>query len=54
MIIDLLDKFPGDARRSVLMGDKPSDIEAARSAGLPDHVFSGNLRDFILPLLANG
>ncbi|MGY3549402.1 MULTISPECIES: D-glycero-alpha-D-manno-heptose-1,7-bisphosphate 7-phosphatase [unclassified Bradyrhizobium] len=55
MIMDLLDKFPVDASRSFMVGDKPSDIEAARAAGLPGHFFpGGNLRDFILPLLANG
>ena len=37
------------------MGDEPSEIEVARSAGLSDHIFpGGHLRDFILPLLANG
>lgn len=55
MIADLLKTFPVDARRSFMVGDRPSDMEAARAAGLPGHVFSGgNLRDFILPLLANG
>lgn len=55
MIIDLLEKFAVDASRSFVVGDKPSDIEAARAAGLPGHVFpGGNLRDFLLPLLING
>jgi D-glycero-D-manno-heptose 1,7-bisphosphate phosphatase len=55
MITDLLKKFPVDASRSFVVGDRPSDIEAARAAGLPGYLFAGgNLRDFILPLLANG
>ncbi|WP_314955440.1 HAD family hydrolase [Bradyrhizobium cosmicum] len=55
MITDLLKKFPVDASKSFVIGDRSSDVEAARAAGLPGHVFAGgNLRDFILPLLANG
>ncbi|MET4387987.1 D-glycero-D-manno-heptose 1,7-bisphosphate phosphatase [Bradyrhizobium sp. F1.4.3] len=55
MIMDLLKTFPVDVSRSFVVGDRPSDIEAARAAGLTGHVFvDGNLRDFILPLLANG
>jgi D-glycero-D-manno-heptose 1,7-bisphosphate phosphatase len=55
MIVDLLRKFPVDASKSFVVGDRPSDIEAARAAGMPGHLFAGgNLRDFILPLLARG
>ncbi|QOZ44045.1 D,D-heptose 1,7-bisphosphate phosphatase [Bradyrhizobium sp. CCBAU 53340] len=55
MITDLLNRFPVDPRRSFVIGDKPSDIEAAHAAGLRGHVFpGGNLREFILPLLARG
>ncbi|QFI75624.1 HAD family hydrolase [Bradyrhizobium betae] len=55
MIADLLKKFPVDVSRSFLVGDRPSDMQAARAAGLPGHAFpGGNLRDFILPLLASG
>jgi len=55
MIVDLLERFPVDRSRSFVIGDKPSDMEAASAAGLPGHVFpGGNLRDFIKPLLANG
>jgi len=55
MIAELLRVFPVDASRSFVVGDRPSDIEAARAAGLPGHLFAGgNLRDFILPLLTGG
>lgn len=55
MIVDLLKKFPVDASRSFVVGDSPADIEAAQAAGLVGHNFQGgNLRDFVLPLLANG
>jgi D-glycero-D-manno-heptose 1,7-bisphosphate phosphatase len=55
MIVDLLEKFPVDASKSFVIGDRPSDIEAAHAAGMPGHLFAGgNLRDFILPLLARG
>jgi D-glycero-D-manno-heptose 1,7-bisphosphate phosphatase len=55
MIMDLIERYRVDTSKSFVIGDRPSDIEAARAAGLPGHVFvGGNLRDFILPLLANG
>jgi D,D-heptose 1,7-bisphosphate phosphatase len=48
MITDLLGRFPVDAAGSFLIGDKPSDIEAAKSAGLKGHFFpGGNLEAFI-------
>lgn len=55
MIVDLLNKFPVDVSRSFVIGDRPSDIEAARAAGLPGHIFpGGNLQNFILPFLVDG
>ena len=48
MITDLLGRFPVDADHSILIGDKASDLEAARAAGLKGHLFSGgNLEAFV-------
>ncbi|WP_158671798.1 HAD-IIIA family hydrolase [Bradyrhizobium guangdongense] len=48
MIADLAQRFPVDMTRSMVIGDKPSDIEAARAAGLPGHLFEGgNLESFV-------
>jgi D,D-heptose 1,7-bisphosphate phosphatase len=48
MITDLLSRFPVNANDSFLIGDKPSDLEAAGAAGLKGHFFSGgNLEAFL-------
>jgi D-glycero-D-manno-heptose 1,7-bisphosphate phosphatase len=41
MITDLLERFPVDLSRSILIGDKPTDMEAARAAGIQGILFSG-------------
>ncbi|WP_082637894.1 D-glycero-alpha-D-manno-heptose-1,7-bisphosphate 7-phosphatase [Bradyrhizobium retamae] len=41
MITDLLERFPVDISRSILVGDKPTDLEAARAAGVQGILFSG-------------
>lgn len=42
-----------DPARSLLIGDRPSDLEAARRAGLPGFLFEGgNLDDFVRDRLA--
>lgn len=52
MINDLLERFPVDISRSILIGDKPSDLEAARAAGIQAWLYSsGNLAEFLEPLL---
>jgi D,D-heptose 1,7-bisphosphate phosphatase len=48
MITDLLSRFPVNTGASILIGDKPSDLEAARAAGLNGHLFTGgNLEAFL-------
>jgi D,D-heptose 1,7-bisphosphate phosphatase len=52
MITDLLGRFHVDADRSILIGDKASDLEAAHAAGLKGHLFSGgNLEAYVKPYL---
>ncbi|WFU18987.1 HAD family hydrolase [Bradyrhizobium sp. CB3481] len=52
MITDLLERFPVDLARSILIGDKPTDLEAARAAGLRGVLFSGgNLAQFVRSVL---
>ncbi len=52
MILDLLKRYPVDLGRSMLIGDKPSDLEAARAAGIGGHLFQGDdLERFVKPLL---
>ena len=53
MITDLLQRFAVDVRRSFLIGDKPSDLEAGRAAGIDSYLFSGgDLNAFVRPILA--
>jgi D,D-heptose 1,7-bisphosphate phosphatase len=48
MITDLIGRFRVNANDSILIGDKPSDLEAARTAGLQGYLFSGgNLEAFV-------
>ena len=48
MITDLLGRFPVETDASILIGDKQSDLEAARAAGVQGHLFSGgNLEAFV-------
>jgi D,D-heptose 1,7-bisphosphate phosphatase len=48
MITDLLSRFPVNADDGILIGDKASDLEAARAAGLRGYLFSGgNLETFV-------
>lgn len=52
MINDLLERFPVDVSRSILVGDKPTDFEAARAAGVQGYLYSnGDLAEFLKPLL---
>jgi D-glycero-D-manno-heptose 1,7-bisphosphate phosphatase len=52
MIKDLLERFPVDISRSILIGDKPTDLGAARAAGVQGYLYSdGHLAQFLRPLL---
>lgn len=53
MIIDLAQRFPVDMTRSMVIGDRDSDMEAARAAGIAGHLFEGgNLETFVRQRLA--
>jgi D-glycero-D-manno-heptose 1,7-bisphosphate phosphatase len=52
MINDLLARFPVDVNRSILVGDKPTDLEAAQAAGIQGYLYSsGDLAQFLKPFL---
>lgn len=55
MINDLVARFAVDIDRSILIGDKPTDLEAASAAGVQSYLYtSGNLVQFLMPLLESG
>lgn len=54
MILRALDEWPVERRRSFLIGDSATDIEAARLAAIPGFQFEGgDLRDTIAAVMAD-
>ena len=54
MITDLIKRFPVATDRSILIGDKPSDMEAAEAAGIRGLLFQdGNLETFVRQALSS-
>ena len=52
MLLDLMRAWDVDPVRAVMIGDQPTDIQAAEAAGCPGHLFpGGNLLSFIRPIL---
>lgn len=53
MLLSLMESWPVRRAGSFLVGDKPSDLEAAAAAGLPGHRFGGgDLDRFVRDILA--
>jgi D-glycero-D-manno-heptose 1,7-bisphosphate phosphatase len=54
MINDIIRRFPIDISRSFLIGDQPTDVEAANRAGIKAFLFDGtDLEAFVKPLLSD-
>ncbi len=52
MLLDLIRTWQLDPRRCIMVGDRQSDMQAAESAGVTGHLFSGgDLQEFVRPLL---
>lgn len=53
MLLDLMAHWPVDRRRSLMVGDQPSDLAAAKAAGIAAMPFAGgNLLEALAPRLA--
>jgi D-glycero-D-manno-heptose 1,7-bisphosphate phosphatase len=52
MILDLMRAWPVERPRSLLIGNKPSDLEAARAAGIDSYLFEeSDLSKFVAEIL---
>lgn len=55
MILDLMRQWPVDPVGSFVVGDNPTDVEAAEAAGLPGHLFrGGSLLERVREILGDG
>ncbi len=53
MLLDLIRAWELDPRRCLMIGDQPTDMQAAAAAGVAGHLFrGGNLLAFVQPLMA--
>ena len=53
MLVDLMDNWPVETNGSFLIGDKDSDLRAAKAVGIDGHLFAGgNLADFVKSLIS--
>jgi D-glycero-D-manno-heptose 1,7-bisphosphate phosphatase len=55
MLLDLMRCWRIDPERSLLVGDRDTDMKAARNAGIAGHLFEGgSLADFTARIMASG
>lgn len=54
MILDLMQQWPVAKEQSFVIGDKDIDMEAARAAGLPGHLFEGGDLDAFVGQILKG
>ncbi len=53
MLLDLMRAWNLNPERCVLIGDQPTDLQAAAAAGMRGYLFAGgNLAEFVRPILS--